>query len=54
MRPFLSGGSYLKKHLVEKNINATLFMPRNQKDCDEVVRLFENKLHITYALIIIS
>ena len=30
-----------KKHLIEKNINAPLFMPRNQKDCDEVVRLLK-------------
>ena len=30
-----------KKHLIDKNINASLFMPRNQKDCDEVVRLLK-------------
>ncbi len=30
-----------KKHLIDKNINASLFMPRNQKDCNEVVRLLQ-------------
>jgi len=27
-----------KKHLMDENIKATLFMPRNQKDCSEVIK----------------
>ena len=33
-----------KKHLIDSNIDTALFMPRNQKDCDEVVRLLINLL----------
>ena len=33
-----------KKYLIDSNINTALFMPRNQKDCDEVVRLLINLL----------
>ena len=31
-----------KKHLIDSNIDTALFMPRNQKDCDEVVRLLNS------------
>ena len=33
-----------KKYLIDNNIDTALFMPRNQKDCDEVVRLLINLL----------
>ena len=31
-----------KKHLMDENIFADLFMPRNQKDCVEVVKIIKN------------
>ena len=32
-----------KKHLMDKNIKADLFMPRNQKDCLEVVKIIKER-----------
>tara|TARA_B110000483_G_C17878487_1_gene420774 strand:+ start:111 stop:560 length:450 start_codon:yes stop_codon:yes gene_type:complete len=33
-----------KMHLMKENINTKLFMPRNQKDCDQVVAYLKNIL----------
>ncbi len=33
-----------KMHLIEKKINTKLFMPRNQKDCNQVVAFLKNIL----------
>ncbi len=33
-----------KKYLIDENIKADLFMPRNQKDCAEVVRIIQESL----------
>ena len=33
-----------KRFLVRNNINATLFMPRNKKDCEETARLLKEML----------
>tara|TARA_Y100000114_G_C11739646_1_gene318190 strand:- start:593 stop:955 length:363 start_codon:yes stop_codon:yes gene_type:complete len=33
-----------KKYLMDKNIKAELFMPRNQKDCLEVVKIIQESI----------
>tara|TARA_B100001939_G_scaffold45116_1_gene34777 strand:- start:6316 stop:6678 length:363 start_codon:yes stop_codon:yes gene_type:complete len=33
-----------KRYLMDKNIKADLFMPRNQKDCLEVVKIIKEKI----------
>lgn len=33
-----------KKHLRDKNIKADLFMPRNQKDCAEVIKMIKQEI----------
>lgn len=33
-----------KKHLIDQGIKADLFMPRNQKDCAEVVRIIQETI----------
>ena len=33
-----------KMHLVNEGINTNLFMPRNQKDCEEVIAILKNIL----------
>ena len=35
-----------KRHLSDKNIKADLFMPRNQKDCAEVVKIIKETLNV--------
>lgn len=33
-----------KRYLMDKNIKADLFMPRNQKDCLEVIKIIKEKI----------
>ena len=39
-----------KKYLIDENIKADLFMPRNQKDCAEVVRIIQESLTLKMFL----